>query len=177
MNKTVADLFTTEDGSAFIPLLWGGRKEGPADVSAAAEATMSALIDTVHEDSGNELFWMRIADDGLGHSPAPVTTAGLAALASRQTGHDVNQILSGPTTLQLLLFAGNTDTGLLPSFGLSAGAEQTYVGNNCTVILEQKVPAWDCQHCYGSFREPVRIWQPESTILCTDRMVAKIDDL
>lgn len=177
MKKTVADLFTPEDGSAFIPLLWGGRKEGPADVAARAEATMSALIDAVHEDSGNELFWMRIADDGLGYSPAPVTTAGLAALASRQTGRDVNQNLSGPTTLQLLLFAGNTDTGLLASFGLSAGAGQTYVGNNCTVILEHKYPLGTADTAMDLFRELVRIWQPESAILCTDRTVAEIDDL
>ncbi|WAP51447.1 hypothetical protein OL239_16775 [Arthrobacter sp. ATA002] len=177
MKKTVADLFSPEDGSAFIPLMWGGRKEEPADVAARADATMSALVHSVPEDSSWELFWMRIADDDLSYSPAPITAAGLAALASRQARRDATYKLSEATTLQLLLFAGNTDTGPLASFALSAGAEQTYVGNSCTVVLEQEYPLGTAEAAVDLFRELVRIWQPESAILCTDRTVTEIDDL
>ena len=177
MKQSVAELFAPEDGCGFIPLLWGGRKEGPAEVAARASATMSALVDPVPTSPDVELFWMRIADDGLGYCPAPSTMSDLEELAIVETGRDVNQNLSGPTTLHFMLFAGDTDSGLLASFSLSAGAEDNYVGNNCTVTLEQRYPAGSADAIKDLFKALVRIWQPESAILCTDRTIAEIGDL
>jgi hypothetical protein len=172
MKQIVAELFTPEDGSVFIPLMWGGRKESPADVAARAAATMSALAGAVPENPAQELSWMRIADDGLGYTPAPSTAADLKNLAAEETDRS-----PGPTTLQLLLFAGNPETGLIASFGLSAGAEQTYLGNSCTVTLEQAYPVGTVGEARDLFKDMVRIWQPESAILSTDRTVAEIDGL
>ncbi|GAA3291396.1 hypothetical protein ACFFON_18155 [Arthrobacter citreus] len=172
MKKTVAELFTPEDGCVFIPLMWGGRKETPAEVVARAAATMEALVSAVPENAAQELSWMRIADDGLGYTPAPSTAADLKALAAEETDRD-----PGPTTLQLLLFSGNPETGLIASFGLSAGAEQTYLGNSCTITLEQGYPLGTAEGAQALFRELVRIWQPESAILSTDRTVAEIENL
>ena len=172
MKRTVAELFTPADGCVFIPLMWGGRKETLAEVAARAAATMDALVSAVPESPVQELSWMRIADDGLGYTPAPSTTADLKNLAPDEIGHD-----PGSTSLQLLLFAGNPETGLIASFGLSAGAEQTYLGNSCTVTLEPAYPLGTAGEAKDLFRELVRIWQPESAILSTDRTVAEIDNL
>lgn len=173
--KIVAELFTPEDGCAFIPLMWGGRKEGPAEVAARAAATISALAHAV--PPAVELSWMRLADDGLGYSPAPSTAAGLEELATGETGRDANQNLCGPTTLLFMLFAGTTDAVLLASFSVSAGAEDTYVGNFCTVTLEQGYPLGAAVSAESLFKELVRTWEPESAILCTDRTVVAINDL
>ena len=172
MKLTVAQLFTPEDGCAFIPLMWGGRKETPTEVLLRATATMSALTHAVPKELAVNPFWMRIADDGLGYSPAPSTVDGLQELVRKE-----NEKPTGPTTLQLLLFADNTDAGLLASFNLNAGAEQTHVGNSCTVTLEQGYPLGPVDAAEDLFRELIRIWQPETAILCTDRTIADIGDL
>lgn len=172
MKQMVAELFTPEDGCVFIPLMWGGRKETPAEVAARAAATMDALASAVPENPALELSWMRIADDGLGYTTAPSTAADLKNMATEESERD-----AGPTTLQLLLFAGNPETGLIASFGLSAGAEQTYLGNSCTVTFEKAYPLGTIGEAKDLFRDLVRIWQPESAILSTDRTVAEIDNL
>lgn len=172
MKQIVAGLFTPEDGCVYIPLMWGGRKETPAEVAARAAATMGALAGAVPENPAQELSWMRIADGGLGYTPAPSTAADLRNLAAEETERE-----PGPTTLQLLLFAGNPDTGAIASFGLSAGAEETYLGNSCTVTLEQAYPLGTVGEAKDLFSDLVRIWQPESAIMSTDRTVSEIDDL
>lgn len=175
MKQTVAQLFTPEDGCAFVPLMWGGRKEMPAEVLTRVASTMSALVHAVPTDPAVSLSWMRIADDGLGYSPAPETVSGLEELVLHGSIHNGDQ--AGPTTLQLLLFANNTETGLLASFTLSAGAERTYVGNSCTVTLQQGYPLGDTEAAKDLFKELIGVWQPDTSILCTDRTIAEIDDL
>lgn len=177
MKQTVAELFSEEVGRAYVPLMWGGREEEPADVAWRIWCTMRLIKEHAQAGGGYPgALWTVLSGNGLEFVPAPDTLPAVEELALRKT-----EVLGGKrfgrTAVQLELTPEGPESSPIASLHAMAGEIQTTVANSVNFSFQPGFPLGTIEQATELFRGLVRIWQPDAGILSTKETIREVTDL
>lgn len=177
MKQTVEQLFSIESRDAYIPLMWGGRLESPAEVAARIWSTMGLIKDHATGGSGfGNPIWMMLADDGLGFVPVPNSLPEVEQIALKKTEMR-NGVRSGSTAVQFVLKSPEAESDAIASFHTLAGKHPHTLGNSANFSFKPSYPLGTPKDAAALFRGLIRIWQPDAGILSTMHTIHEIPDL
>ncbi|MDK1359641.1 hypothetical protein QNO00_05095 [Arthrobacter sp. zg-Y1219] len=177
MKQTVAELFSEEVGRAYVPLMWGGREEDPAEVAWRIWCTMGLIKEHAQAGGGcPDALWTVLAGNGLEFVPAPDTLPAVEELALQETEvRDGKRC--GRTHVHLQLTPEGPESLPIASLHAMAGEIQTTVANSVNFSFQPNFPLGTIDQATELFRGLVRIWQPDAGILSTKETIREVTDL
>lgn len=177
MKQTVAELFSEEVGRAYVPLMWGGREEDPAEVAWRIWCTMRLIKEHAQAGGGYpDALWTLLPENGMEFVPAPDTLPAVEELALQET-EVLDGKRSGRTAVQLQFTPEGPESSPIASLHAMAGEVQTTVANTVNFSFQPAFPLGTVEQTTELFRGLVRIWQPDAGILSTKETIREVTDL